>query len=68
MGGGRERNHYLQYHIHLIPEDVQLKDAVAYAYVYSMQMDVDNKRVLFLSNEHLLYLPHEMEGADDKIP
>lgn len=31
-GGGWKRNHPLRYHTYVIPEDVEIKDAVAFAY------------------------------------
>lgn len=42
-GSERKMNHGLQYHLYVIPEDVDLRDAVALAYGDLMYRNVQNK-------------------------
>lgn len=66
-GGGWEINHWLWYHLYLIPKDVDLKDAVTSAYGDSMQRNVQNKREIFLCDLDPYYLSNEKERAADNV-
>lgn len=45
---GWKGNHGLQYHLYLIPKDVDLIDVVPFTYGYLMQNEVQNKQEPFL--------------------
>lgn len=47
-GAERKKNHGSQYHLYLIPEDVDLEDGVVFAYGGFIQRDVRNIRKAFL--------------------
>lgn len=46
----------LCYHLYLVPEDVELKDAEALVYGESMLIEMQNKRKVFLGDVGLLYI------------
>lgn len=51
---GLKENQCLPYHLHPIPEDVDLKDVVAFPYGEQMQCDVQVKREVLLDYADLL--------------
>lgn len=61
-----EGNHGVWYHLRLIREDVDLKNAVTVAYGDSKQRNVQNKRKFSLSAVRPIYLPDEKGIADNK--
>lgn len=66
-GGEWERIHGLHDHLCLIYENANLKDAVTFMYVASMQRAIQNNCKVLLGEVHPLYLSDEKESADDKV-
>lgn len=53
---GPKENQSLMYHLYLNPENVDLKDAVAFAYGELMQCEMRNKCNVFLGDANPLYM------------
>lgn len=60
-------NSGLHYHLYLIAGDVDLNDAIAFAYCNSIQCEVRNKRKVLWRDLDPLYMPDENDRADDNL-
>lgn len=67
MGSGRKGNHGLNYHLYLIPEDLHLKNYVAFTYEDRLQREVRNKREALLRDVGPLYMSADKEVADNDM-
>lgn len=59
-----EGSYGLGNHSYLIPGEVDLKDAVSFAYGASMQRNVLNKREVLLDEVNLVYFSHKKDAVD----
>lgn len=62
-----ERNPAQRYHLYLIPEDVDLKDVVAFAYGDLIQPEVPNSQVFPIGDVDSLYMSDEKKSADNNM-
>lgn len=67
MGGGRQANHALRYHVYLTPEDFDWEHAAAFAHGYSMQYNVQNEHKAPLGDVDPLYPFDQKETAHDRV-
>lgn len=64
-GGGSKANYRLRYDLDLIPENVDLNDAVVFAYGHTTQCKIRNKREALLGDVDPLYRSQEKESGDN---
>lgn len=66
-GSGWKKEHELQYHQYPIHKDVELKDAVVFAYGAYKYRNVGDKCKVLLGDVDPLYIFDEEKGADNNV-
>lgn len=65
--GGSKDNHVWRSHLYLVPENIHLKDAVAFPYEDSMQPEMRKKHNVLLCCVDSLYMSYEKKVAYDNV-